>query len=535
MYLARLANNRNSNVSLLALTLLDNCVKNCGYPFHLQLAAKDFLNELVKRFPAKPPQLPTSTQLRILELIQEWNSTLAQSSKNKADMQNIADMYRLLTFKGYRFPGVAPSALAVLQQGDTLKSADEMEEEDTLEKKAKLQELLRRATPNDLEEANRLMKELVGYVRAESCMRPTASAQTRTGLDQETRNKVNYKQKVKEELDKIEMKAKLMDDMLNGYEPGQLTRPDDALQEMLTSCKAAQPKIRKFIEDEYADKDLDRLLALNDIINGVLTRYDSLRQGSAAPAVQSLFQPKPQAPVAALIDLDEPTPPSYSAPGGSVVGAGHNASVEDLLSGLSFQSANSNNMQGNPFAPAGGQFNNGAQGAIFLPASNSNVANQAPPRAPGSASPPLFDFGFPAPSNMATSPGAPYTKQVYSKNGLLVQAIVTSRPDRYEGTFQFSNRTLTVMSNLHFQVAASKVSILTGLHSGTKYSPASRQQTATLSLGVLSSQLLAPNSQQSVTQSFSVHGSSCDRLKFRLSFESNGVQLDDQGDLSLAI
>jgi hypothetical protein len=60
---------------------------------------------------------------------------------------------------------VAKTSVAVLQaQDNSLKSADEMEEEDVKVKKAKLQELLRRATPSDLEQANQLMKELVGYV-----------------------------------------------------------------------------------------------------------------------------------------------------------------------------------------------------------------------------------------------------------------------------------------------------------------------------------------------------------------------------------
>ena len=35
--------------------LLDHCVKNCGYPFHLQISTKEFLNELVRRFPSQPP------------------------------------------------------------------------------------------------------------------------------------------------------------------------------------------------------------------------------------------------------------------------------------------------------------------------------------------------------------------------------------------------------------------------------------------------------------------------------------------------
>lgn len=55
MSIVRLVNSRNDNVSSLALELLDVCVKNCGFPFQLQVASKEFLNEFVKRFPEKPP------------------------------------------------------------------------------------------------------------------------------------------------------------------------------------------------------------------------------------------------------------------------------------------------------------------------------------------------------------------------------------------------------------------------------------------------------------------------------------------------
>ena len=38
----------------LMIQLLDYCVKNCGYPFQLIISTKDFLNELVKKFPETP-------------------------------------------------------------------------------------------------------------------------------------------------------------------------------------------------------------------------------------------------------------------------------------------------------------------------------------------------------------------------------------------------------------------------------------------------------------------------------------------------
>lgn len=105
---------------------MDNCVKNCGYPFHLQIASKEFLNALVRRFPERPPAryapnpvqsapenqwnhfdyvppqqfLANPVMDRILYLIKEWKVALTELSRYKQDMQHIRDMYKLLKFKG---------------------------------------------------------------------------------------------------------------------------------------------------------------------------------------------------------------------------------------------------------------------------------------------------------------------------------------------------------------------------------------------------------------------------------------------------
>lgn len=103
MTIARLANNRNPHISILALALLDTLVQSCGYPFHLQISTKEFLNELVRRFPERPPPFPGPVMARILELIHGWKEGICMESRWKEDLGNIRDMHRLLTFKGYRF------------------------------------------------------------------------------------------------------------------------------------------------------------------------------------------------------------------------------------------------------------------------------------------------------------------------------------------------------------------------------------------------------------------------------------------------
>ena len=107
MLIARLANNRNSHIAILSLSLLDTLVKSCGYPFHLQISTKEFLNELVRRFPERPPPFPGPVMSRILDLIQGWKEGICVDSRWREDLGNIRDMHRLLTFKGYRFREVS--------------------------------------------------------------------------------------------------------------------------------------------------------------------------------------------------------------------------------------------------------------------------------------------------------------------------------------------------------------------------------------------------------------------------------------------
>lgn len=113
MTIARLANHRNPHIAILALALLDTLVQSCGYPFHLQISTKEFLNELVRRFPERPPPFPGPVMSRILELINGWREGICSESRWKEDLGNIRDMYRLLTFKGYRFRDTPKTTNAV--------------------------------------------------------------------------------------------------------------------------------------------------------------------------------------------------------------------------------------------------------------------------------------------------------------------------------------------------------------------------------------------------------------------------------------
>ena len=261
-------NHRNPNVSMLALSLLDICVKNCGYPFHLQISTKEFLNELVRRFPERPPIRTSRTQNRILELVEEWRRTICETSKYKEDLGFIRDMHRLLSYKGYVFPEVRREDAAVLNPSDNLKSAEEMEEEEKDAQSAKLQELIRRGTPQDLQEANKLMKVMAGY---------------------DTRRKTDYRAKAAEEVAKVQQKAKLLEEMLESHQPGTEIQEGDVFEELANALASAHPKIQKMCEEESSDHEaVDKLLQINDSIHRTIERYKLVKKGDyeGAKAIQ---------------------------------------------------------------------------------------------------------------------------------------------------------------------------------------------------------------------------------------------------------
>jgi hypothetical protein len=257
-------NHRNPNVSLLALSLLDICVKNCGYPFHLQISTKEFLNELVRRFPERPPIRTTRVQNRILELVEEWRRTICETSKYKEDLGFIRDMHRLLHYKGYTFPKVKREDAAVLNPSDNLRSAEEMEAEERAAQSAKLQELIRRGTPHDLQEANRLMKIMAGY---------------------DTRHKTDYRAKAAEEVAGIQQKAKLLEEMLQDYREGQEMQSGDVYEELANALASAHPKIQKMCEEESDDHEaVAKLFEINDSIHRTIERYKLMKKGDVAAA-----------------------------------------------------------------------------------------------------------------------------------------------------------------------------------------------------------------------------------------------------------
>ncbi|KAI4130316.1 MAG: hypothetical protein LQ341_006477 [Variospora aurantia] len=318
-------NHRNPNVSLLALSLLDICVKNCGYAFHLQISTKEFLNELVRRFPERPPIRPSRVQMKILEAIEEWRMTICQTSRYKEDLGFIRDMHRLLSYKGYMFPEIRREDAAVLNPSDNLQSADEMEEEEKAAQSAKLQELIRRGGPEDLQEANRLMKVMAGY---------------------DTKHKTDYRAKAAEEVSKIQEKARLLEERLQNFKDGDKVEDGDVFEDLANALQNAQPKIQKMCQEESDDQEaVNKLLQINDSIHRTIDRYKLVKKGDLEGASKiekgtvgiSTGVGKNADNELSLIDFDGDVQPTVAPEASNTAAPPKMEPLEDDLLGLSFQ------------------------------------------------------------------------------------------------------------------------------------------------------------------------------------------------------
>ncbi len=129
--------------------------------------------------------------------------------------------------RGTVFPNVDSRAASVMNSDNNLKSPEELEEEDRAAQGAKLQELIRRER----------RKTLLSSGAHEDHVRRRTGQQA--GLHQQTRR----------ELDKVQSRAILLNDMLNNAKEGEKFVQGDAYDQIASHLRSVQPRIQKWIGD----------------------------------------------------------------------------------------------------------------------------------------------------------------------------------------------------------------------------------------------------------------------------------------------
>lgn len=199
-----------------------------------------------------------------------------------------------------------------------------MEEEEKEAQSAKLQELIRRGTPEDLQEANRLMKVMAGY---------------------DTRSKTDYHAKAAEDIGKIQAKARLLEERLEAYRPDDDAMKDgDVFSELAAALQSAQPKIQKMCEEESDDHEaVAKLFEINDSIHRTVQRYKLLKKGdvegakkvaAGGPAPSQTATVTSSGNELSLIDFDADAAESSANGASNGAGPSQGSGLENDLLGL---------------------------------------------------------------------------------------------------------------------------------------------------------------------------------------------------------
>ncbi|ALC43417.1 CG3529, partial [Drosophila busckii] len=249
---------KNNQVIMYTLTVLETCVKNCGKAFHVLVAQKDFINDLVKLIgPKNDP--PAAMQEKVLSLIQIW----ADAFKNQPDLNGVTQMYMELKNKGIEFPPTDMDAMAPIY------------------------------TPQ------RSVPEPVQPVV--SPQHVAASVAPATGPLHLTAEQAA---KLRSELEIVSNNMSILAEMLSVLKPGQESADDYALLgELTATCKEMQSRIVDLIGRVQDDELTAEFLRINDELNNVFLRHQRYEKQRASTNINSAAITSPSAVLGAAMGV----------------------------------------------------------------------------------------------------------------------------------------------------------------------------------------------------------------------------------------
>ncbi|KAH8270554.1 hypothetical protein KR018_011536, partial [Drosophila ironensis] len=244
---------KNNQVVMYTLTVLETCVKNCGKAFHVLVAQKDFINELVKLIgPKNDP--PAAMQDKVLSLIQIW----ADAFKNQPDLNGVTQMYMDLKNKGIEFPPNDLDAMAPIYTPQ--RSVPEVHPQVVAAQQHTI-------SP----------QHMAAAAAAAGGPAPTSSGPLNLTPEQVA--------KLRSELEIVSNNMAILSEMLSVLKPGQES-PDDyaLLNELSSTCKEMQSRIVDLIGRVQDDELTAEFLRINDELNNLFLRHQRYEKNrSQAP------------------------------------------------------------------------------------------------------------------------------------------------------------------------------------------------------------------------------------------------------------
>ncbi|XP_063760949.1 target of Myb protein 1 isoform X2 [Eleginops maclovinus] len=233
----RIMGNKNFKEVMLALTVLETCVKNCGYRFHILVTTRDFVEGVLVRAIIPRNNPPLVVHDRVLSIIQAW----ADAFRSSPDLTGVVSVYEDLRRKGLEFPMTELDGY----------SSDQAPKKTAPVNGAAVTTLLSSKPPLIPPQTSELKLALEGN----NALTPSQIKQLKT------------------ELGVVRTNLTMMSDMMSQLDPVTVKQADMELLELYSVCKEMQDRIVKVVPRLSEEKLIEELLAANDEMNTAFTRY----------------------------------------------------------------------------------------------------------------------------------------------------------------------------------------------------------------------------------------------------------------------
>uniref|UniRef100_A0A672Z2K4 Target of myb1 like 2 membrane trafficking protein n=1 Tax=Sphaeramia orbicularis TaxID=375764 RepID=A0A672Z2K4_9TELE len=258
----RLSGNKNYREVMLALTVLETCVKNCGHRFHVQVANRDFIDGVLVKIISPKTNPPTIVQDKVLSLIQAW----ADAFRSSPDLTGVVHIYEELKRKGIEFPMADLDALSPIHTPQ-------------------------RGTP-EVDPA--MLKYLAPVPPAAGPPKPAPAPASATQVPNITSvpgpitATPEQIARLRSELDIVRGNIKVMSEMLTEMVPSQEDASDlELLQELNRTCRAMQQRVVELISRVSNEEVTEELLHVNDDLNNIFLRYERYERYRSGRATQN--------------------------------------------------------------------------------------------------------------------------------------------------------------------------------------------------------------------------------------------------------
>uniref|UniRef100_A0A670JFE9 Golgi associated, gamma adaptin ear containing, ARF binding protein 3 n=1 Tax=Podarcis muralis TaxID=64176 RepID=A0A670JFE9_PODMU len=235
-----------------ALTVLEACMKNCGQRFHNEVGKFRFLNELIKVVSPKylGDRVSEKVKSKIIELLYSWTVALPDESK-------IKDAYYMLKRQGIVLSDPVIPAESTLIPSPPARPKNPVFDDE--EKSKLLAKLLKSKNPDDLQEANKLIKSMV----------------------KEDEARIQKVTKRMHTLEEVNNNVKLLNEMLVHYSKEDSSEADkELMKELYDRCETKRRTLFKLAsETEDNDSTLGDILQASDNLSRVINTYKRIIEG----------------------------------------------------------------------------------------------------------------------------------------------------------------------------------------------------------------------------------------------------------------